>query len=74
MIFTFILLFISIFIGQYISYNILLSKNNTSLNVLAISFIILIFIIFAYLTFNPINNDIFWDPKNETYEKVTRLK
>ena len=72
MIFTFILLFISILLGQFISYNLLLKEKRVSLNILAISFIVIIFIIFGYLTFNPIHNDLFWDFKNRTYEKVTK--
>ena len=72
MIFTFILLFISIMLGQFISYNTLLNKKRSSLNIMAICFIVIMFIVFGYFTFNPIHNDLFWDFKHGTYEKVTK--
>ena len=71
MIFTFILLFISILLGQYLSYTFLRKENYKSMNIISIIPLIIIFIIFAYFTFNPIHNDIFWDSEHETYEKVT---
>lgn len=72
MIFTFILLFISIWLGQYLSYNFLKKDNYNSLNILSLMVIIITSLILAYFTFNPLHNDIFWDPDNETYEKVTK--
>lgn len=72
MIFTFILLFISIWLGQYLSYNFLKKDNYNSLNILSLMVIIITSLILAYFTFNPLHNDIFWDSDNETYEKVTK--
>lgn len=72
MIFTFILLFISIWLGQYLSYNFLKKDNYNSLNILSLMVIIITSLILAYFTFNPLHNDIFWDPKHETYKKVTK--
>ena len=72
MIVTFILLFISIMLGQGLSYNFLEKDNDTSLNIIALIIIVIIFIVMGYLTFNPLHNDMFWDPEHETYEKVTK--
>lgn len=72
MIFTFILLFISIWLGQYLSYSFLKKDNYDSLNILSLTVIIVTSLILAYFTFNPLHNDIFWDPEHETYEKVTK--
>lgn len=72
MIFTFILLFIAIIFGQYIGYIFLDRKNYKSVNILSIILITIIFIIFGYLTFNPIENRLFWDPKHETYARVKK--
>ena len=72
MIFTFILLFISILLGQYLSYSYLKKEDAKTINIFSLIVIAIIFIIFAYLTFNPIHNDMFWDPEHETYEKVTK--
>lgn len=70
MIFTFILLFISILFGQIISANFLVKENYKYLNIISIILISIIFIISSYLTFNPMENFIFWDPQHETYERV----
>lgn len=72
MIFTFILLFIAIIIGQISSRKILKGEKQKYLDILSLLNISLIFIIFAYFTFNPIHNDIFWDKKHETYERVIK--
>lgn len=72
MTFTFILLFISIMLGQYLSYSLLKKDNSKSLNILSFIIIAIIFIVFSYFTFNPIHNDMFWDPDNETYERVIK--
>ena len=72
MIVTFILLFISIMLGQALSYNFLKKDNDASLNMLSLIIIVIIFIIMGYFTFNPIHNDMFWDSEHETYEKVTK--
>ena len=72
MIFTFILLFISIFIGQYLSYTYLKKEYNKIINLISIGIIIIIFIMFGYFTFNPMENEYFWDPEHETYNRVTK--
>ena len=72
MIFTFILLFIAIMLGQALTYSFLKRDDYNSLNILSLLAIFVIFAIMGYLTFNPIHNDIFWDSEHETYEKVTK--
>ena len=72
MIFTFILLFASILLGQAISYNFLKKEENQTIDIICISLIAIVFIIFAYFTFNPMENYIFWDPHHETYERVIK--
>lgn len=71
---TIILLFISIIITQFISFKILSSKTNyLYLNVISLILIIIIYIIFGYLTYNPIICDFFFDPLNEKYGINTYL-
>jgi len=72
MIFTFILLFISILFGQYIGSFIIDKEHYKYLNIISIVLIIITFIIGSYFTFNPIKNFIFWDPEHETYERVLK--
>lgn len=72
MIFTFILLFISILFGQYVGSFIMDKEYYKYLNIISIILIIITFIIGGYLTFNPIKNFIFWDPEHETYERVLK--
>ena len=72
MIFTFILLFISIFIGQLLSYSYLKKDYNKGINLISIIVIAIIFIIFAYFTFNPMQNEYFWDPEHETYNRIKK--
>lgn len=72
MIFTFILLFSTIVVGQTISYNFLKKGNDNSINIISIILIGIVFIIGAYFTFNPIESFIFWDPHHETYERVIK--
>ena len=55
-----ILLFIVIAIEQLISYFFLNKESVTNTNVVAIMGIIVVYIIFAYLTYFPLNNYIFW--------------
>ena len=70
MIFTFILLFIAIFLGQLISSIFLERKEYKYMDIISVILIAIIFIIFGYLTYNPIENFLFWDPQSETYERV----
>ncbi|MDD6224518.1 MAG: DUF6512 family protein [bacterium] len=72
MIFTFILLWISILFGQYISSPILKKTDYKKTEILSIIIISLIFVIGGYLTYYPIENFIFWDPQHETYERVLK--
>lgn len=72
MIFTFVLLFISILFGQYISSTFLKKKDYKQIEILSIILISIIFIISGYLTYHPIKNFIFWDSQHETYERVLK--
>lgn len=72
MIFTFILLFVSILFGQFISTFIIQKEDYKYLDFGSIIILLIIFIINGYLTYNPIRNFIFWDPQHETYEKVLK--
>jgi uncharacterized membrane protein len=72
MIFTFILLFISILVGQYVSSCFLKKKDYKQIDIFSLVLLAIIFIILGYLTYNPIKNFMFWDPENETYEIVLK--
>lgn len=54
-------------LGQYISYKLLKEKEYKILNSIAVPIIIIIYIGFIYLTYNPIHNYIFYDTKKEKY-------
>lgn len=72
MIFTFILLFITILLGQMVG-SIFLKKGDYGvINIISIILIAIIFIINGYLTYQPIENMLFWDPQHETYEIVSK--
>ena len=71
---TIIILFISIMITQFISYKILsMKKNYNYLNIVSLVMIIVLYIVFAYLTYNPIIAPFFFDPMNEKYGISTFL-
>ena len=72
MIFTFILLFISIMFGQFMASSFLEKNDYKQLDILSIILISIIFIIGGYFTYHPIETFIFWDPQNETYERVLK--
>ena len=72
LIFTLILLFISIVLGQSWSYNFLLKDSCPILNIISIILIIITMIIGSYFTFNPLHNEIFWDPMHKTYKRVIK--
>ena len=72
MIFTFILLFVSIMLGQTMSYNFLRKENSNILNIISIILIIVIWIIGVYHTFYPLHNRYFWDSEHKTYERVIK--
>lgn len=65
--FAIILLFIIICFSQYISYLILTKENYQKLNIISIVLIIIGFIVFGYLTYKPLKNNLFYDTKNEKY-------
>lgn len=72
MIFTFILLFVTILLGQMVG-SIFLKKGDYGvINIISIILIAIIFIINGYLTYQPIENMLFWDPQHETYEIVSK--
>ena len=66
--FTLILLFLSIVFGEFITS--LINIKSKTVNNLSIIIIILILILNAYLTFNPLNNFLFFYPMNNTYKIV----
>ena len=66
--FTLILLFLSIVFGEFITS--LINIKSKTVNNLSIIIIILILILNAYLTFNPLINFLFFDPMNNTYKIV----
>lgn len=62
-----IVMLIAIIISQIISYYILKAKDCKSANIVSLILIIVSYIAFAYLTYNPIKNEIFFDTKDEKY-------
>lgn len=61
------LLLLVYIIGQWISYNILKEKTIKILNIIAIPIILISYLGFIYLTYNPIHNYIFYDTLNGKY-------
>lgn len=61
------LLGLIIIIEQFISYKFLLSTNIKHQSIIGIIGIIVMYIVFGYLTYKPIQNYIFYDTKNEKY-------
>ena len=66
MIVTFIILFISILITNIIGFKIY-KKPIKYQKIIAIILIIITYIGFTYLTYNPIKNDLFYDQENKIY-------
>lgn len=58
---------IAIILSQIISYYILKSKQCDKINLLSLILIIVSYIVFAYLTYNPIKNELFFDTEKEKY-------
>ena len=58
---------IAIILSQVISYFILKSKDFDKLNIVSFILIIVSYIVFAYLTYNPIKTELFFDTKDEKY-------
>lgn len=67
MIVAIILLFIIFIIVEVISYYIMNYKEIKYSNIIGISVMILIYIIFGYLTYNPIESDLFYDTQKKIY-------
>ena len=67
MVITIGIMLIAIIISQVISYKILKAKDFDKLNIVSLILIIVSYIIFAYLTYNPLKNELFFDTKEEKY-------
>ena len=67
MIITFIILFITILISEYINYKIQEKENIKYDNTIAIIGVIISYIIFSILTYNPPKYDLFFDTEEEKY-------
>ena len=61
------LLFIVFVIMQIISYYIMNYKNIKYSNIMGVGIIILLYIVFGYLTYKPIENDLFYDTQKKIY-------
>lgn len=61
------LLLLVYILQQVISYNILKEKNIKTLNELIVTVILLSYLGFIYLTYNPIHNYLFYDIQEEKY-------
>lgn len=61
------LMIIVYIIGQIVSYNILKEKELKILNTLTVPIILISYIEFIYLTYNPPHKLIFYDTLNEKY-------
>lgn len=72
MIFTLILLFISIMFGQILGSIIIIKRDYKIVDIFSFILISIIFVICGYLTFYPLHNFLFWDSKHETYERVLK--
>ena len=70
MIFTFILLFLAIVLGEFVASFILTKKDYKYLNIISLVIIFIIFFINAYLTYNPKENFFFYDENKNTYNIV----
>ena len=66
MILTFIILFISICLTQFISYHTLINKDILN-NKISLILVICTFILFAYFTYNPLHTYLFYDTQDSIY-------
>ena len=66
MIITIIIMFIAIILSEILSYKII-NMNDFKLENKTIIFVIIVYIIFGFLTYNPIKIDLFKDPTTDTY-------
>ena len=67
MVITIGIMLLAIIISQIISYKILKSKDFDKLNIVSFILIIISYIIFAYLTYFPVKNELFFDTQEEKY-------
>lgn len=67
MVITIGIMLLAIIISQVISYYILKARDCDKLNIISLILIIVSYIIFAYLTYNPIKNELFFDTQEEKY-------
>ncbi|MBQ9072795.1 MAG: hypothetical protein IJY25_06525 [Bacilli bacterium] len=61
------IMLVSIIISQVISYYILKAKDFDKLNIISLILIIISYIVFAFLTYYPIKNELFFDTQEEKY-------
>ena len=67
MVITIGIMLVAIIISQVISYKILKARDFDILNILSLILIIISYIVFAYLTYNPIKSELFFDTQEEKY-------
>ena len=67
MVITIGIMLVAIIISQVISYYILKAKDFDKLNIVSLILIIISYIVFAYLTYYPIKNELFFDTQEEKY-------
>ena len=67
MVITIGIMLVAIIISQIISYKILKARDFDILNILSLILIIISYIVFAYLTYNPIKSELFFDTQEEKY-------
>ncbi len=67
MIVTLLVLLISIFLSEVITSKISLKKHYKYLNIISAILIIINFILFTYLTYNPIKTFLFYDTESKKY-------
>lgn len=67
MIVTLIILYLSIFASQILCYYILFYSKIKYQNVIFIGILVIFYSICTYLTYNPLNMEFFFDPKNDCY-------
>lgn len=60
-------LFVTIIFTQVINFNAQNKNNIKPFNTVSIILIVISYIVFGYLTYNPIRNEIFFDPMDEMY-------
>jgi hypothetical protein len=67
MVITIGIMLIAIIISQVISYYILKANDLDKLNIISLILIIMTYIVFAYLTYYPLRNELFFDTQEEKY-------